>query len=269
MRYYIDGEDMTIYVDLVFFLNFFFDFLLLLTVNNTLKRNIPLKRIFLGALIGSLTIFLLFLNLSSFLLFLLKIIIAFIMCIVAFGLKDKAYLIQNISYFYMTSTVLGGFLYFLNLTFQETHNGLIFSYNTLSVNYLFLVISSPIILFIYIRQRKEMAHYQNFYPLTISLKDGHNLTLNAYYDTGNKLSDPITKKKIVLVDAKKIKNIPNFYYVPYNSLNHQGLIKCFKVNYIEINGKKSSNYLIGISESNLLKDGVDAVLNQYCKEDLL
>ena len=114
-----------------------------------------------------------------------------------------------------------------------------------------------------------MAHYQNFYPLIISLKDGHNLTLNAYYDTGNKLSDPITKKKIVLVDAKKIKNIPNFYYVPYNSLNHQGLIKCFKVNYIEINGKKSSNYLIGISESNLLKDGVDAVLNQYCKEDLL
>ena len=26
MRYYIDGEDMTIYVDLVFFLNFFFEY---------------------------------------------------------------------------------------------------------------------------------------------------------------------------------------------------------------------------------------------------
>ena len=121
---------MTVYVDLVFFLNLFFDFLLLLTVNNTLKRNTSLKRIFLGALVGSITIFTLFLSISSILLFLFKIVLSILMCTISFGIKDKKYVIQNLSYFYMTSTVLGGFLYFLNLTFAESHYGLIFSYFT-------------------------------------------------------------------------------------------------------------------------------------------
>ena len=68
---------MTIYLDLVFLLNLFFDFLLLLTVNNTLRRNASLKRIFLGSLIGSLTILLLFLPMPNTFLFLFKILLNF------------------------------------------------------------------------------------------------------------------------------------------------------------------------------------------------
>ena len=41
------------------------------------------------------------------------------------------------------------------------------------------------------------------------------------------------------------------------------------INYIQIGNKKSHNYLIGISEGKLLRDGVDCVLNKYCKEELL
>ena len=112
---------MTIYVDLVFLLNLFFDFVLLLTVNNTLKRNASLKRLIFGAFMGSLTILFLFLPISSFLLFILKIFLGAFMCIISFGLKDSKYFIQNLGYLYMTSTVLGGFLYFLNLSFSESH----------------------------------------------------------------------------------------------------------------------------------------------------
>ena len=77
---------MTVYVDLVFFLNLFFDFLLLLTVNNTLKRNTSLKRIFLGALVGSITIFTLFLSISSILLFVFKVVLSIVMCTITFGI---------------------------------------------------------------------------------------------------------------------------------------------------------------------------------------
>ena len=119
---------MTIYIDLVFFLNFFFDFVLLLTVNNTLKRNVKMKRLFLGAFVGSITIFFLFLPISSFWLFWIKIFLGILMCLATFGIKDRKYLIQNLGYLYMTSTVLGGFLYFLNLTFSESHYGLVFTY---------------------------------------------------------------------------------------------------------------------------------------------
>ena len=158
---------MTIYLDVVFFLNFFFDFLLLLTVNNTLRRNSSLKRLFLGALIGSLTIFLFFISMTSLVLFLIKVLSSILMCVVSFGLKDRRYTIQNLSYFYMTSTVLGGFLYFLQLSFSEQQNGLIFTYDNISISYVFLVIISPIMLYIYIKQRREVSHYERFYEVKI------------------------------------------------------------------------------------------------------
>lgn len=264
------GEDMTIYLDLVFLLNLFFDFLLLLTVNNTLKRNASLKRIFLGACVGSLSIFTLFFPFTTFLLFCFKIIMSIFMCVISFGLKDKLYTIQNISYFYMTSTVLGGFLYFLNLNFSETHEGMVFTYQTISIPYLFVVISSPIMLYVYFRQRKSEANYQHYYKVTITFLNGEKQTFSSYLDTGNKLVDPITKKKVIVIDAKKVENIEKqIYYVPYHSLNHHGLMECFKVNSISINGKVSKNYLIGLSKGDLLRDGVDCVLNSYCLEELL
>ena len=50
-------------------------------------------------------------------------------------------------------------------------------------------------------------------------------------------------------------------YVPYNTLNHHGLIKCIKLSYVEIFGIKKSDYLLGISEDDLLNDGEDCLLN--------
>ena len=53
---------MKIYLDLLFFLNFGFDFILLLVVSIILRRNVSLTRIVLGGLIGGLSIFILFLK---------------------------------------------------------------------------------------------------------------------------------------------------------------------------------------------------------------
>ena len=70
---------MKIYLDLVFFLNFGFDFLLLLTLKIILKKNTSFLRILLGAFIGALSIIFLFLPLNSFTLFLFKLLISLIM----------------------------------------------------------------------------------------------------------------------------------------------------------------------------------------------
>ncbi len=261
---------MTIYIDLIFLLNLFFDFLLLLTVNNTLKRNSSLKRLVLGAVFGAITILALFIPFNTITLFLFKVVVSFIMCITAFGLKDKKYTIQNLSYLYMTSTVLGGFLYFLNLNFAEEQKGLVFSYNKLSVNYIFLVIASPIMLYVYYQQRKDTKKYTSYYTIKVKFTNGTTKSFSSYLDTGNKLIDPITKKKIIIVDQEKIKDIKeNFIYVPYNALNHHGLMKCMKIDFVEVNGKQSKNYLIGISEGDLIRDGIDCILNSYCLEELL
>ena len=58
--YTLNGGFMIIYIDGLLFLNFYLDFLLLLTVVVILKKNVKIFRIVLGAFIGSLTILVLF-----------------------------------------------------------------------------------------------------------------------------------------------------------------------------------------------------------------
>ena len=82
---------MKIYLDKVFFLNFAFDFILLLTVSILLRRNVKIKKIMLGALIGGLSIFVLFIRVNSFELFLIKLLISIFMILISFGYKSIKY----------------------------------------------------------------------------------------------------------------------------------------------------------------------------------
>ena len=91
---------MTVYIDLVCIINFIYDFLILLTVSFTLKRNRKIYYYILSSLIGVLSIFLLFLKINNIVLFLLKILISVVMVIVAFGYKSIKYTISNIIYFF-------------------------------------------------------------------------------------------------------------------------------------------------------------------------
>ncbi|MDD3304641.1 MAG: sigma-E processing peptidase SpoIIGA, partial [Bacilli bacterium] len=137
---------MKVYIDLILLLNFLFDFLLLLTVGILLRRNASLKRITLGALIGSFSVICLFLDITSFQLFVFKIVTSILMVIVSFKYRDLKYTFRNILYLYISSIILGGFLYLLNVEFAYKQDGLIFYHNGLSINWIVLLITSPAIL---------------------------------------------------------------------------------------------------------------------------
>ncbi len=262
---------MKVYVDLVFLLNFYLDFLLLVTTSIVLKRNASIKRILLGTCIGSTSILFLFFPVSSFFLFLFKIGIAIFMVIGAFKYKDLKYTFNNLGYFYMISVILGGFLYYLNMEFSYTHIGLIFINKGISINAVVLILISPVILYIYSRQAKQFkSTYNLIYSVDIVLKDNEKLTLNGFLDTGNKLIDPITNKPIILIEKGLIdEKDRHVYYIPFHSLNNQNLLKCIKPSYILINQKKYKNYLIGISDKKFHLAGVECILNNKLMEELL
>ena len=263
---------MTIYLDLVLLLNLAFDFLLLLGVNIVLKRNMKLRRIFLGALLGSLSILFLFLKLNSFTLFLLKVVVSILMILVTFGYKSMKYTFNNLIYLYMISTILGGFLYLLNIEFSYKQDGLVFYFNGLSINFIVLLVIAPIIIYVYIRQAKSLKNnYSCYYKIEIVFKNNQSIILNSFLDTGNKLKDPITKKGIILINKDVLKgkyNIRSPMYVPFNTLNNHGLLKCFKPKYIIIDNKIYNNYLIGLSDNKINIDGVDCLLNYKLMEEL-
>lgn len=265
--YNIFGDSMKIYLDLLMILNFFIDFILLLTVSIILKRNIPLTRILLGAFVGGISILLLFFDINSLMLFLLKLIISIIMTLITFKYVNLKYTLINLFYLYISSIVLGGFLYLLNVEFSYKKIGIIFVNKGLSINFIFLIIFSPIILYIYVKQIKNLKYnYSNYYNIEIIIRN-KKYKYTAYLDTGNVLVDKLTKKNVILIDKRKLLfNIKEFRLIPYMGVNGNNMLKVVKIDKLLFNDKEYNNVLLGIMDSICL-DGVDVILNRNLLEE--
>jgi stage II sporulation protein GA (sporulation sigma-E factor processing peptidase) len=241
-------------------------------VSILLRRNVGIKRLFLGGLVGGLSVFILFLSITTFQLFLLKIIIAVLMVIVAFKYKDIRYTLKNIFFLYTLSIILGGFLYMLNIEFSYKNSGIIFYHNGLSINWIILLIISPLVIYVYIKQTLKLkSQYSNYYKVDIYFKSGKRIKLNAFLDTGNGLIDPYKKRPIILVNSKEVKKYidkENFLLVPFTSLDNESLLKCIVADKINIKGiGYKTNFLIGLYDKKINIDGIDCILNTKLLEE--
>ena len=235
---------MKIYLEEVFILNFLLDFMILYGTKRILKRNNKMSRVIIGSIVGSFTTFLLFINISNFILLICKLFISCILILIVFGYKN---LFKNIIYFYLLSIIIGGSAYLLNIN-----------------NKFFLIVSSFIVISILIKEflsYKEI--YSNKYLVTIILnKKKYNF--EGFIDTGNRLVDPISKKSVILVNLNI--SSKNIIFVPYKALNTSGVIKCIKPDKVIINDKEF-NCLVGISKDKFSLEE-NCILPNKLKEEL-
>ena len=246
---------MIIYIDLLIILNFIYDFLILKVISLVLKRNTKNINIIIASIIGELSIALLLINSYYIILIISKIIIAIIMDLIAFGYREIKYLLINISYFYMVSIILAGFIYFLHI------NGF---------NYLIIIILVPLILIIYIIQNQQTIKYNNYYDVVITYNNNHIIKVIGYLDTGNNIVDPISLKPVILLNKSKYKEkYKNYIYVNVKVLNNITLVKCIKVKHITINNKVIKDVLIGILDDEIKIDGVDCLLNNKIRKEII
>lgn len=253
---------MKIYLDYVFFINFLFDFILLLTISIILKRNIKLKRIIIGSIYGGINTFIMLLEISSLFYFILKMITGLLMIIITFKYKNIKYTITNYIYLLILSILLGGTLYLINIEIGYEHIGMLFFTNGKKVNSIILFIISIIIMIIYTKILKKYQKEINLYYKVDLYINNKKIKLNGYLDTGNKLSSPYNNKPISIINKDILKDIDNFIYIPYNTINGNSIMKCIKVDkiYISSIGYKY-NVLIGISNDKFLLEGIDIILN--------
>lgn len=161
-------------------------------------------------------------------------------------------------------------MYFLNIELSYKNDGLIFFHKGLSINIIGMFILGPLILILYFKENRNLKlNYNNYYTCELFLTKQHKITINAFLDTGNKLKDPYSGKSIILLNKELFdESKKNTIYVPYNTLNNHGLLKCYKVDKLVIENRIVRNFLVGISEEKIKLDGIDCIINLNILEEI-
>ena len=258
---------MKIYIDVILFINFAFDFLLLFTTNIILKRKVKILRLILSSITGSLSVLTLFININSIELFLIKILISCLMILISFGKKD---FLKNITYLYFVSIILGGFLYFINMQTSYKNEGLIFFNNGFSINIIVLLILSPIIFIYYYKQSRYFEDtLSNVHTIEVEL-DEKTYNYRAYLDTGNKLYEPFKNREvIILYDKKLYENLEYYLLIPFTTLTEKGILKGKVAKRIIIDNKHIfNNVVIGITNKEFNLDKSEVILHANYKNKI-
>ena len=174
---------MKIYIELVILINFIIDFILLFGICILLRRQTNLKRIILSSLVGSITIIVNYYNISNYYLLFIKIFISLIMVIICFKYKNIKYTFKNLFYLYTLSIFLGGSMYLVSTSIIQKYSELSFLKNGVYSNLFVLVILSPLIIFIYVKEFKNIkTKYNNYYNIDIYFKIENNILKDVAFD---------------------------------------------------------------------------------------
>ncbi|WP_132370256.1 sigma-E processing peptidase SpoIIGA [Melghiribacillus thermohalophilus] len=208
-------NNVTIYLDAVWLLNFLIDWMILQLVHWLTWAKTSRKRLIFGAFVAS---------------FIVPVTIYFpdhwmtsppgkigfslIILVSSFGFKNMNVLIKQLTSFYFVSFALGGGLfglYFLLGQNFQVANSSFLTYNTGygdMISWLFVVILFPFV-FWFTRRRLDTVsydqiRYDQMYPVTIEV-DGKSLQTTGFFDSGNSLVEPFTKRPVIICDEVVLK----------------------------------------------------------------
>lgn len=202
MLQYKTGEDMTIYLDVIFLENIVINYIMLYVTGIISKAQIKQKRLFLGALIGAIysIIYYLF-RLKIYSSFIIKIILSILIIYVAFNSNSFKDLLKKVLLFYLTSFVFGGsaiaIIYMVNSQNITIQNGVLVGSYTLRTILIGIVVAyfTIILAFKIIKISKKDLICE--IEVTLNNKE---IKTKALIDTGNLLKEPITNLPVIVME---------------------------------------------------------------------
>ncbi|QGQ46940.1 sigma-E processing peptidase SpoIIGA [Metabacillus sediminilitoris] len=206
---------MSIYLDVIWLLNFSFDLFLLLLTAIALKRKIFKIRILLAALLGSSIVIMMFTPLAAIATHPIgKMMISMLMVWLAFGFKRFRYFFQSLLTFYFVTFMVGGGMIGAHFFLQAEMSYLdgVLMTNTTGfghpISWLFVLIGFPLI-WVFSRNRIEgleakKIKFDQIVSVTIRV-ESTELLLKGLVDSGNQLFDPITRSPVMIIDTLKVR----------------------------------------------------------------
>lgn len=207
---------MAIYLDVIWFLNFWIDLLLLLLTSLFLKRNLVKKRLLLGAFLAASSVLLLLTPLSSIYYHpIFKLLFSCCIVVTTFGFKRFSYFIENLFAFYFVSFICGGGLIALHYFFNNEmviFNGVVTTKSTgfgTPISWLFVILGFPAI-WLFAKKRVEQIQLRKLkcdeiVHVELYIIDLH-IQLKGLIDSGNQLLDPLTKRPVMIIDMNELQD---------------------------------------------------------------
>lgn len=200
---------LVVYADLLFLLNALFDCILLLTTALIWKEKSSIFRIILSLIIGSLPLYsLVFSELIFFNSLFGKLVVAFAMICISFQITNIRKLVKFVSTFYFLTFFTGGTITALQnliLVNNDLLQGNIITQNT--IHWVFVLLVFPISIWFY---KKHIGSIQMFsiksthiVPVIVKINE-KEIQFNGLIDTGNQLTDPLTRTPVVIMSSSMI-----------------------------------------------------------------
>lgn len=275
---------MTVYIDIIFLENLFMNCIILFATAIILKNPIKILRILTSSIIGSIYAIIIYTSrLQIYSNIFVKIALSAVMVYVAFNPSKVKSFLKEIMIFYLTSFTFGGvtfaLLYFVkpqNISFQ---NGVLIGVSPIKIIITGGLIGFIIITISFKNIKGKLTKKDMICDIEIIQKD-KTKQMKAIIDTGNLLTDPITKAPIIIVEKDKLidifpknilENTINFIegkdvemgeylskirIIPFKSLGKEnGLLLGIKVDGVIINYQNNDNFvkevIVGIYEKKL------------------
>lgn len=284
---------MEVYLDMLIFENLIMNYLILWVTAKFSKERTNFIRLIISSVIGALYATIMFFPSLRFIYtFLFKILLSFVLVVVAFYPSKLRQFIKLVAIFYIVSFVFGGaafgLFYFTN--FGTILSNGIFYVSNFPVKILLIssTVSYVIIRFAWSAVQNRLSKDNLFVMVGISVET-KKINIKALIDTANSLYDPISNLPVMVVEYNAIKELlpedlkeifekykendlalisniisdsewlTRFRLVPFSSLGKEnGMLVGFKPDEVLIDmleGKKEiKDIVIGIYNKRLSKD---------------
>lgn len=268
---------MTVYVDVLIILNAYISYFTLKAAAGLLHIRYKISRIIAASVFGGIISLTALIPLDIFGGLALRLVLTTLMSLLAFGIADIKKLLLRSIVTAAAGALICGVVMFLREYTDNNFFSLARGYVYLDISVLTLILSTTAVYITLSLFRRFLDKPLDSEVFKIEIRNkNHTVTLNAFADSGNSLTDFLTGLPVIICKSEKISDIKptsetseeipkGVRLIPFSSVGGNGLIEAFRPELIIIhksNGdKKEVNVLIGSGKGTLENESFDAIFN--------
>lgn len=204
-----------VYIDVIFVVNMIMNILLLWIVRKILRCRSSNLRLISGSIAGSLCVcFLIFFPaMNPLVSFCVKyVLISFLMVRIGLNIKEIRELLKSMIALYMITFLFGGILEFIynQSIFMQFYHNYISGNSRAAISFRAFLIAGFLGFVVMNLGLKAYEYYKlvlrHVYSVTIIYK-GKPMKISGFLDTGNSLTDPITKKPVSIINIQNMEKL--------------------------------------------------------------